>query len=337
MIFADKLIDLRKKNGWSQEELAEKLEVSRQTISKWEGALSTPDLGRMLKIAQLFGVTTDYLIKDDLELPEGVSDGAEEEDHPIRRVSMEQASTFMGLRERFGGRIAFGVLLCILSAVPIILLGEAQELGRIPVQEEAAAGVGCLVLFLMVAAAVGIFVYSGLKLDAYEWMEQESIETDYGVDGMVRERKSRYAPRHTQMLITGILLCVLCPTPLFGAMVLWGENNEWAMTLAVAALLSLVAVGVFCIVRTCVIWGAYQILLEEGDYTREKKLESRRNHAVAGIYWGIVTAVYLGYSFLTRQWQISWIVWPVAGVGYGVLEGVLSIVRGRRKKEEVSL
>ena len=44
MIFADKLMNLRKKNGWSQEELAEKLNVSRQTISKWEGALSMPDL-----------------------------------------------------------------------------------------------------------------------------------------------------------------------------------------------------------------------------------------------------------------------------------------------------
>ncbi len=70
MIFADKLMNLRKKNGWSQEELAEKLNVSRQTISKWEGALSMPDLERMLKIARLFGVTTDYLIKDEQELPE---------------------------------------------------------------------------------------------------------------------------------------------------------------------------------------------------------------------------------------------------------------------------
>ena len=64
MILADKIITLRKKNGWSQEELAEKLKVSRQAVSKWEGAQTVPDLERVLQMSQLFGVTTDYLLKE---------------------------------------------------------------------------------------------------------------------------------------------------------------------------------------------------------------------------------------------------------------------------------
>ncbi len=332
MIFADKLIDLRKKNGWSQEELAEKLEVSRQTISKWEGALSTPDLGRMLRIAQLFGVTTDYLIKDELELSECVMEQPAEDGAPIRQVSMEQATEFIHLRYSAAKWMALGVLLCILSAVPVILLGEMQELGRVSISESAAAGLGCLLLLMMVAAAVGMFIHCGLKLQPYEFLEHEPIETAYGVDGMVRERRKGYSSRYTQLLIAGILLCVLCPTPLFGTLVWFGEDNDWAMSLAVAGLLAMVAVGVYCIVRTCMVWGAFQLLLEEGDYTREKKLEDRRNHAIAGIYWGVTTALYLGYSFLTGRWGSSWIIWPVAGVGYGVLECVLRIIRTHRKE-----
>ena len=65
MILADKIIDLRKKNGWSQEELAEKLGVSRQAVSKWESAQVIPDLGRVLAMADLFSVTTDYLLRDE--------------------------------------------------------------------------------------------------------------------------------------------------------------------------------------------------------------------------------------------------------------------------------
>ena len=64
MIFADKLIRLRKKNGWSQEELAEKLNVSRQAVSKWESAQTVPELEKLLQLSALFGVTTDYLLKD---------------------------------------------------------------------------------------------------------------------------------------------------------------------------------------------------------------------------------------------------------------------------------
>lgn len=60
MILADKIIEERKKNGWSQEELANKLGVSRQAVSKWESSGSIPDLQRILQMSELFGVTTDY-------------------------------------------------------------------------------------------------------------------------------------------------------------------------------------------------------------------------------------------------------------------------------------
>lgn len=65
MILADKIIEGRKRNGWSQEQLAEQLDVSRQSISKWESAQSVPDLKRIILMADIFGVSTDYLLKDD--------------------------------------------------------------------------------------------------------------------------------------------------------------------------------------------------------------------------------------------------------------------------------
>ena len=65
MTLAEKIIRLRKEQGWSQEELAHRLEVSRQAVSKWESMASVPDLDKILKLSQLFGVSTDYLLKDD--------------------------------------------------------------------------------------------------------------------------------------------------------------------------------------------------------------------------------------------------------------------------------
>ena len=63
MILADKIIENRKKNGWSQEELANRLGVSRQSVSKWESAQAVPDLKKILQLAEVFGVTTDYLFR----------------------------------------------------------------------------------------------------------------------------------------------------------------------------------------------------------------------------------------------------------------------------------
>ena len=67
MILAEKIIKLRKQNGWSQEDLAMKLNVSRQSVSKWESMASIPDLDKIVKLSQIFGVSTDYLLRDDME------------------------------------------------------------------------------------------------------------------------------------------------------------------------------------------------------------------------------------------------------------------------------
>lgn len=75
MILADKITALRKKAGWSQEELAEQLGVTRQSVSKWEGAQSVPDMDKVVQMSRLFGVTTDFLLKDEL------SEEEEEEDY----------------------------------------------------------------------------------------------------------------------------------------------------------------------------------------------------------------------------------------------------------------
>ena len=328
MILADKIIDLRKKNGWSQEELAERLGVTRQSISKWEGAQSVPDMNRILAMSTLFGVSTDYLLKDELEPEQSApAAGAAAEDTPARQVSMEEANSFLQTRLMAAGRIALGVALCILSPILLILLESAQETGRIALSEDQAAGLGLLVLFVFVCAALPLFLTSGIRLSKYSHLEKESLDTAYGVDGMVRERREQYAPTHTRMLVIGITLCVLSSVPIFTMLVLNGGENDFAMSAAVCMLLAIVALGVYLIVRTCIRQGSYQILLESGDYSKTRKAENRRNEPISAIYWAAAVVIYLSWSFITMQWQLTWIVWPIAGVAYGLLEAVLRLVR----------
>ena len=93
MILADKIIRLRKKNGWSQEELADKMNVSRQAVSKWESAQTIPDLERILQLSQLFGVTTDYLLKDEIENEELTGDASS--NTTVKRISIEEANAYI--------------------------------------------------------------------------------------------------------------------------------------------------------------------------------------------------------------------------------------------------
>ena len=136
MIFADKLIQLRKKSGWTQEELAQQMHVSRQSVSKWEGAQSVPDLEKMVQLSRLFHVTTDYLLKDEEGEPEPAP--GEDPGESLRRVSLEEASAFLEAKQRSAGPIAFATMLCVLSPIGLILLAAMSEVPKYGIPENAA-------------------------------------------------------------------------------------------------------------------------------------------------------------------------------------------------------
>ncbi len=329
MILADKIVENRKKNGWSQEELAEKLGVSRQSVSKWESAQAVPDLKKILQLSEIFGVSTDYLIKDELEEtpaqePAPVDNGLEE---TVKTVSMEEAVSFLRYNEASSRWISTGVMICILSPVILILLAGLAEQGRIPMEVSIAEVAGTALLLIMVAIAVGIFIREGMRGKKYEYLENLMIDTEYGVDGMVKERRDAYAEKHSRRLIIGVMLCIISAVPMLGVYAVhYSNNSDLFPLLCTALLLVMCAVGVKLIVLTCIRQGGFDRLLEEGDYTRLEKKAGKYD----GVYWAIATAVYLIWSFTTMNWQFTWIVWPIAGVLFAAYREIMkAIVRAR--------
>lgn len=331
MILADKIINLRKKNGWSQEELAEKLGVTRQSISKYEGAQSIPDLDKILKLSEIFGVTTDYLIKDELEeeeyAPSQMQENESESDRSVHKVTMEMANEYLQIIDWTAGKTAFATMLCILSPIVLLMLGAMSEMPNYHISENAAAGIGICVLIVLIAIAVTIFILCGMKTKKYEFMEKEDIETAYGVSGMVKEKRDAYHSMYVTQLVIGIACCICSVIPLFGTLAV--SESDFYMVSAVCMLLALVAIGTYFIVRSAAKMNAMNQLLEEEDYTRQKKHENKKMSGPVMVYWLIATAIYLAWSFTTNDWDRTWIIWPVVGV---LFPAFYAIVNGIRKK-----
>ena len=108
--------------------------------------------------------------------------------------------------------------------------------------------------------------------------------------------------------------------------IIFKAESIWNVA-GIAAVLVLAAVGVLLIVRSSIIWGSFQQLLEEGDYSREAKAESKKYGWIAGSYWMLVTAGYLAWSFITNNWQNTWIVWPVAAVAFAAIYEIAKAMR----------
>ena len=343
MILADKIITLRKKAGWSQEELASQLGVTRQSVSKWEGAQSVPDLDKVVQMSRLFGVSTDYLLKDELEEEEFVESEADEA--PLRRVTMEQAARYLALRKACAPKIALAVAMCIISPVVIIFLSAMADAGLGGISEDLAAGLGVSVILVLVAIAVGMFLSCGAKTKEFDFLEKEPFETEYGVSGMVRERRKAYEPTASRCTILGVVLCILAVVPLMlgvglassdvAALLVRVAPADVYAAAAVDVLLLLVACGVGVLVWSGTYTGAMDQLLEEGDYTRKKKARSGVMSTVSLIYWLSVTAIFLFYTFGPKgngQPQYSWFIWAVGGVLYAAVMGIVSLVLYHKDK-----
>lgn len=320
MIMADKIIILRKKNGWSQEELAEKIGVSRQSVSKWEGAQSVPDLKKILQLAELFGVTTDYLLKDNIENEEYTQDDVAVEG--VRKVSLAQANEFIEQRKTAAKRIALATFMCIISPIVLILFGAVSESGVINISEVFATVIGLLVLFVFVAFAVVLFVYTGMKNSPYEFLENEIIETEYGVSGMVKEKQNQYHNTYIKSNILGTVICILSPVPLIlGAFM----ENSVILALMLSLTMVLAGMGVIFFITAGVRWESMQKLLQEGEYSKKEKTGNKIKDAIDTVYWLLAVAVYLLWSFITNDWGLTWVVWPVAGILYGAVSAICNL------------
>ena len=329
MILADKIIMLRKQKGWSQEELAERLDVSRQSVSKWEGNLSTPELDKVIAMSELFGVTTDYLLKDemgdeDYEEKEETETEEPERIHfdPIRKVGHAEAEVYLDEVGKMSWWIATGVMLCILSPVLLILLGGFSDLGWIG--ENLAAGLGLIALFVFVAVAIVLFIPAGMRLSKFEYLVKENIVLDDDATAIVEEEKAAYEKKHILLLTCGVLLCVLAAAQLVVISCLIGTTLP--VIASVCGLLVLVSIGVFLIVRTCNVYESFQKLLREGEYSRDEN--GKKNELISTIYWCAALAIYLGTSFLTGAWHLTWVIWPVVAV----LSPIIDLLDKKMKK-----
>lgn len=333
MILAEKIMQLRKKNGWSQEELAGKLGVSRQSVSKWESAMSIPDLDKILAMSEIFEVSTDYLLKDSLEQEIYVpgNPNAGEDMEIVRKVSVEEAHEFVKLRSENKGRMAGGVAACILSPVVLLLLLGFAEFQIVPLNENVAVGIGIMTLLIIVAAAVANFIMIGAKLDRYEYLEKEVVELAYGVDGVLKMQYEEKAQEFTTKTAIGVVLCIVSAIPLlFVGIVL---DAEVLALPAVAFLLIMVAMAVYLFVSVGMEKEAYEVLLQLGEYNPSEKRAKKKLENVSAIYWIAVAAVYLGYSFWSGSWHSSWVIWPVAAVAYGILAVVAKMLVEKEGKK----
>lgn len=243
MSFGEKLLQLRKEKGYSQEVLADKLSTTRQAISKWENGQGYPETEKLLMIGNLFEVSIDYLLKES-----GVQSSSEDRGY---YVSQEMAEGYLSHQYKSSRRIATGISLFIFAFLPYVMLPKE------PV-------VFMFLIILLGAGGVMSLVSAILKDDEqYHLLAKEALLLDQGYVKQLTERFNRLKSRYNIGIFIGVGMLTL------GASAFLLEKRGISEGLLIPyypIFIVLIAIGAFIMIEITTLWSSYSILVNNEQY-----------------------------------------------------------------------
>lgn len=278
-------------------------------------------------------VISEFGNLDDLAKDLGIDRYMQESPLPAGKTfPLEDAKRYLSDYSRHAFLIALGVMLCILSICgPIFCeaIAIASGYDRVRYME----AIGASVMFFMVAVAVGLFIYSSVTIGRWNYMKRERYVTDFATTEYLHHRLESYKPTYALLLTVGVILCVICFVPAIFLDAFSGYSPFWNQSSGAFTFI-LVAIGVFLIVMGGIRMKSYNTLIQlnqqntvGGNYTTSQQNSKQYTNstvaAIMSVYWPTVTCLYLIWSFLTFDWYISWVIWPIAAIINSLVENLM--------------
>ncbi len=257
--------------------------------------------------------------REDLLESFGYNQETDLKDHSLN--SLSEARFLIASYNFEGSKIGLGVLTILIGA------------GLIPTLETFnLAAIGVILLLILVALAVGMFISAGLRLEAIEASLQSAENVFYLTDDdyeIVEEQYLLFKEENRFRIPMGVMLCILSVIPIvyFGFL----ENEFLIQRYGVILLMLAVGIGVYQFVKYGMNETAYEKVLNLGEYSIEERQLQQKMEPFAGIYWTIITFVYLAWSFLTMHWHYTWIIWPLAGALWAIIVMIYKMMSDREQ------
>lgn len=312
MNLAKNLQYLRKQNKITQEELAEKLDVSRQSISKWEMGEAYPETEKLIALCDLFGTSLDDLVRGDVTSGEAEVDVAA----PPTALSVTDPK-YVTHVNGFSIAMAVGVALILIGvAICVMLSGFAETLkGKVAELTSIMAGV---TVILFTAVAVFLFIYKGMANNRFRL----NNPTVYNPNG--KERDGKGFQTAMACLVSGILVDVI-----FLVVMTAHVNTGIIATVNVDATTCYIT-GAFLFVLGLIVGGLVYIGIKNDandpdKYNRKNEIQSKAKEnanspreklveAICGAVMMTATATFLLLGFVGGFWHPGWVVFPIGGI-----------------------
>lgn len=297
MNFNAKLQTLRKQSNLSQEQLAQKLNVSRQAVSKWETGEGYPELDKLVQISNIFDVSLDYLIKDKETENKDYLEKTADRQLNIEFTDLSEIEDYVEMRNHLGKNIAIGVMIIICSIILPIIMEDTHF-------EDIAGGI----MLIIMGIGIGLLVMTGIRFNQLEKPELMISSTDYTYllaefDGF----KSIIA----RNISIGVFLCLLG----VGMTIIFDDES-----IGVSLMFLLIAVAVYLFITTGIEYATHKIVIGQKEFKDNNiyKEPGHKRKRIPLIENSVIVYLILGFVF--HLWHPGWLIFPI----FAILDNVIN-------------
>jgi len=303
----------------AKEELAQMMEDKYNQLRS-EGRTDNEAVGQVI---------SEFGNLEELAATLGIPQEVKDLESDAKKITMtdSEVERYLQVSIENGKRIASGVGIILLGVAILIFMHALASGGFLAEKVANAAGVGGLLL--MIALAIYIFIMSGVKGEKYEKLETMLVKIDPYLHDRIAQMKEDYRPAFARSIAGGVALILVSVVGLVTVAIL-EIGEEFAVMLMVVGLLVAVGIAVGLFISSGARMEAYDKLLNEGDYTWRQREGKSFAERISGPYWMLIVVIYLAWSFISNNWGFTWIVWPIAGVLFGLISALYSAFAGKK-------
>ena len=326
MSFGENIVYYRKQSGITQEELAERLYVSRQTVSRWENSSAFPDVEMLIRLCDIFNCDMDTLVRGD----------AEKKNSEKLKFSTTESEIDIAKYDKhmnlFALLISLGVWL-IIFAVSLTVFTSGFNGGEL---------ISVIVLFALLSISVADFIFCGINHTNF--MRENPRMPSYPEEKIKAFLKKMpwFIITATVLIFIGVILLIIMNYD-ENSIPVDVEKNFWEH-LSAAIFLSIISVSTFLYVYSGIIYSKFNVkeyndaCISEGFIASDEsengldEKKKRLNDSISSIIMLSATAIFLLLGFLKNLWHPAWVAFPIGGICCGICSVILDIVfRGSKK------
>lgn len=298
MGFSENLQNLRKIKNMSQEQLAEKLDVSRQAVSKWESGNGYPETEKLMAICEIFDCSIDNLLKG-----------------KITADTTGEKKKYESLQNKFSKGIALAVGIILFGTTILLYFAGLSAMAGTSKLEEQYGIVGVTILLLCVLVAVPIFIILGIEQENFK-KKNPKLSNLYSEEEI--ESFNKKFPKAIAIAVALILLGTIMLIFLYG-MKLVNEES----TIPVVVLMSCVTIAVPIFIYSGIQKDKYDIEKYNEANSGEGKKRDDKIGKICGVIMLIATMIFFATGIIYNVWHINWIIYPLGGMLCGIVATIM--------------